>query len=201
MGGLPSWKIPRGHWNELLAPCKGTPDSLGFRIPGNGFWILCHGNLHIDFKNWWGSWFLEVYLDFKAQNPNSFNKIFLDSGFHKQNFPWFQVPLQEQSHIPISPVTGWYLKQQVFCILKYSQKKSFVSKICFLLTCFYLMKFSIQWKYEKSNVQKWNSPSWKSILFLKACYGPLDLLVYSKTSAYGTGGLGGAAAPLCRKKK
>ena len=187
MGGLPSWKIPRGHLNELLAPYKGTPDSLGFRIPGNGFWILCQWNLHIDFKNWWGSWFLEVYLDFKAQNPNFINKIFLDSGFHKQNFPWFQIPLQERSHIPISPVTGWYLKQLVFILSlsfekKYSQNNSFVSKICFPFTCFYLMKFSILWKYEKSNVQTWNGPSWKSILFLKDCYGPADLPVYSNMS-------------------
>ena len=30
---------------------------------------------------------LRCILDFKAQNPNSINEIFLDSGFHKQNFP------------------------------------------------------------------------------------------------------------------
>ena len=92
MGGLPSWKIPRGHFNELLAPCKGIPDSLGFRIPGNRFWILCQWNLHIDFKHWWGSRFLEVY--FGLQGPKS--------KFHQQNIPGLRIPQATFSLIPDS---------------------------------------------------------------------------------------------------
>ena len=89
MGGLPSWKMPSGHFNELLAPCKGIPDSLGFQIPGNGLWILCQWNLHIDFNHLWGTRFLEVY--FGLQSPKS--------KFHQQNIPRLWIPLVKFSFI------------------------------------------------------------------------------------------------------
>jgi len=72
--------------SRFLAPCKGIQDSLGMdsrywiTVFVSGFWILGSNCL-------WDSGFLELYS--KAQ----------DSGFHKQNFPGFQIP---QSLIPES---------------------------------------------------------------------------------------------------
>ena len=52
MSGLPSWTIPSGHLDKLLAPCKGSQNSLGFwipccefQIPGTRFQIAYQWNL------------------------------------------------------------------------------------------------------------------------------------------------------------
>ena len=52
MSSLPSWTIPSGHLDKLLAPCKGSQNSLGFwipccefQIPGTRFQIAYQWNL------------------------------------------------------------------------------------------------------------------------------------------------------------
>ena len=96
MGGLPSWKMPSGHFNELLAPCKGIPDSLGFQIPGNGLWILCQWNLHIDFNHllgfpiprgvfWTSKPKIQIPSTKYSWTLDSTSKIFLHSRFPYKN--------------------------------------------------------------------------------------------------------------------
>ena len=87
---------------------------------------------------------LRCILDFKAQNPNSINKIVLDSGFHKQNFLDSRFPYKNEVTYPSAqlPCGNRYFNPQLWEEV-FPKKTSFVSKICFLLTCFYLMKFSI----------------------------------------------------------
>ena len=90
MSGLPSWTIPSGHLDKLLAPCKGSQNSLGFwipccefQIPGTrypdclsvepGFKIATVGG----FPD-----YLSCIQDFKVQNPDSTSKKIPDSGFY-----------------------------------------------------------------------------------------------------------------------
>ena len=102
MSSLPSWTIPSGHLDKLLAPCKGSQNSLGFwipccefQIPGTRFQIAYQWNLDSRLQPL-VAFQIELYSG--CQSPKS--------GFHKQKNPGFGILQLNLSWVPDSLTRG-----------------------------------------------------------------------------------------------
>ena len=94
-----------GNTLHLFALCKGIQDRLGFWIPRCGFQIPGTGVQSLSVE-------LGFWIPIVSGIPDSVSCIpdskTRDSGFHKQNFPGFRVPLHgvnlfEQNRMKANP--------------------------------------------------------------------------------------------------
>ena len=143
MSSLPSWTIPSDHLDKLLAPCKGSQNSLGFwipccefQIPGTRFQIAYQWNLDSRLQPLVGfqiTWAVFRISKSKIQIPQAKKSRILDSTT-KSFLAWVVDSLTwgKVSNVPNSDLFLKFFVPQLWAE-KFTQNLIYI-KICFLLT-------------------------------------------------------------------